>query len=494
MIMPLPEDRYLGPRKKWGNGAKRPHKAGFRHLPWLVPTAACAVFAILITGAVTVRMVIVRRVAAPADTSSESPTQPPVASNQASKQGTIVPSAPGSSDETEPAVLQVLPPLAAKQPGRKLPKLLLVGDQPDMFPDLNSALEAAIAGDEIEIRTNHPILLKPHVLDRTDQTNDHPLTIRGGPGFEPVIRTTLESTIFSHGVTLRIDRLHFVTPAVSGRGEGILWTDSSIAVTDCSLTDLPGTHPEERSLVQFQQPNPLGPDQVAKIAITNCFFRGTHAFPCRYLPGRVQIQISNCLCLGLGAVVGYSSNLPQNVLIRLSRNTLTENASLILSLADESPVIAQSLLRIEADSNIIATHNYALNLQSRSADLADWQSRGNLSWTGDRNLFFPHTLLECNREGEDQRTLATNLEEWRRFWNAKPDANSHQAAIEFIQPRRWEERATSLPADYAIKSVEGLRPDQWQGIGCDVAKLPVPPPVTLEPYDVHVPQVDADRK
>lgn len=482
--MPLPEDPYLGPRKKWGEGAKRPHKAGFRHLPWLVPTAACAVFAILIAGAVTVRMVIVRRVAPPADTSSEHPTQPPVASNQASKQSGVVPAATGSSDGTEPAVLEVLPPLAAKQPGRKLPKMLLVGEQPNMFPDLNTALEAAIAGDVIEIRTNRPILLRSTLLQQTDRAGRDSLTIRAAAGFEPVIRTTLDAMITSVGVNLRIDRLHFVTPSASGRTGGIFCTDSSIAVTNCSLTDLPGPHPEGRSLVEFQQPNPIRPDQVAKIAISNCFFRGTHAFPCHCGAGRVQIQISNCLCLGLYPVLTAPGNLPQNILITLSRNTLTGGAGLPLTLADESPVIAQSSLRIEADSNIIATPHFALGLISRSAALADWESRGNLSWTGDRNLFSPGTLLVFNHWREDQRTLATNLEEWRRFWHAKADLTSRQTAFEFIQPSRWEEGATSSPAHYAIKSVEGLRPDQWQDIGCDVTKLPMPPPATLEPYEL----------
>ena len=48
----------------------------------------------------------------------------------------------------------------------------------------------------------------------------------------------------------------------------------------------------------------------------------------------------------------------------------------------------------------------------------------------------------------------------------------------------YGERWRSVPRDWMIKAVEGLVPAQWQGIGCDVTKLSVPPPVTLESYSI----------
>jgi hypothetical protein len=185
--------RVIGSRSR--NPQKTLPNPWFQHLARLTPTMACVVFAVLIAGAVGVRQVIILV--------RNGQTSEPVVSQAADEKPTVAASTaePAKDDETsdtgadltqesaEPE-LEVLPPPAAKKPGRKLPRMLLVGDGPTMFPQLEQAMKVAIGGDIIEIRTNKPLFLEPQKAVWKGKIGN--LTVRGGTEFRPVfVRRTL---------------------------------------------------------------------------------------------------------------------------------------------------------------------------------------------------------------------------------------------------------------------------------------------------------------
>ena len=128
-----------------------------KHTSWLVPVAACVVFVVLIAGILGVRKIIIRkagetvalvkRVLGTGGPEAATSLEDQVGDKEqaSEEQASLEPDEPG---------LEVLPPAAAKLPGRKLPRLLFVGRHPQMFQSLAEAVKVVIPGDIIEIRTN----------------------------------------------------------------------------------------------------------------------------------------------------------------------------------------------------------------------------------------------------------------------------------------------------------------------------------------------------
>ena len=112
------------------------------HSAWLVPLAACVVFVMLIFTALGVRRAIIllwtdsNDAVALAENGSERG-----AADGATKDSIDGAGRGGSLESSEPGY-EVLPPLAAKGPGRTLPKMLLVGPHKQMFPSLSAGRAA----------------------------------------------------------------------------------------------------------------------------------------------------------------------------------------------------------------------------------------------------------------------------------------------------------------------------------------------------------------
>src|SRR5207245_2802256 len=139
---------------------------------------------------------------------------------------------PAPVDSSEPGD-EVLPPHAVGALGRRLPKLLLVGNRREMFPTLAKAVAAALPGDIIEIRTKVPLVEAEAVARVKEKIRDAPLTIRAGKGYQPVLRTASGGPLLTCvNVDLKIVGIHF---ACTQPCSCIYVENSDATVSQCSF-------------------------------------------------------------------------------------------------------------------------------------------------------------------------------------------------------------------------------------------------------------------
>lgn len=151
--------KVLSRKKKGKKGSKlskRRKKPWYRHIPWMISLVACGVFIVLIGGVFGVRQVVILVRGSHSEVTAEDNGSP---AGSAGQKGSTDLELNASLKSNEPR-MEVLPPKAAMQPGRKLPKMLLVGRRSEMFQSLEKAMKIAIPGDIIEIRTSRPMLVR----------------------------------------------------------------------------------------------------------------------------------------------------------------------------------------------------------------------------------------------------------------------------------------------------------------------------------------------
>jgi hypothetical protein len=85
------------------------------------------------------------------------------------------------------------------------------------------------------------------------------------------------------------------------------------------------------------------------------------------------------------------------------------------------------------------------------------------------------------------RILTSTLADWRGFWESPTDRDSVQANVTFAGERLFtpgQLNRVGLPWHFAIADINGRPATLPRGIGCDVTKLPIPPPISSEPFGV----------
>ena len=233
------------------------------HSAWLVPLAACVVFVMLIFTALGVRRVIIllrmdsNDGAAIAENGSERGAADEATMDSVDEDGR------GLSLESSEPGYEVLPPLAAKKPGRTLPKMLLVGPHKQMFPSLSAAAKLAIPGDIIEIRTNGPLVEPGAELHAKQKPKGTPIIIRAGRGFQPVVRGAISIA----NVDVHLIRIHFATISLSSEDSSWLMEQCSITGGICSTVNAKGAN------------DPL------QVRMDRCFFR-------QGLSGNPRVQLA----------------------------------------------------------------------------------------------------------------------------------------------------------------------------------------------------------
>ncbi len=256
------------------SGTKRSVKkprSWLRLLVWLLPVLACVVLIGLI---LTVPGLRRRQVVLPAPAPAEpqpAVVQPQPAAEQADLE---VPEPPEPSLEPSEPGFEVLPPLAAQTPGRRIPKQLLVGRRAGMFASVEDAVAVAIPGDIIEIRTNQPMLVGGAVLRVKDKVQDAPLTIRAGKGYQPILRGAAAACFLSgvqcgpdHGG----DSLCYQCPVHLFTIPRIWAENSNVTLNSCSFTAIPGT----KSVYSYPaSDNPKGIDNQLRVSLSHCYVRG----------------------------------------------------------------------------------------------------------------------------------------------------------------------------------------------------------------------------
>ena len=475
---PLPQTS--GPRVILPSLMRTKRPPWWRHSPLAVPIAACVVFAVLIAGVLGVRKVVILLRGARSE--SRGPEAVPgskrseldVVAEELKKRGLLESSDPG---------MDVLPPPAAKQPGRKLPKMLLVGRHPEMFPSLEAAVSVAIPGDIIEIRANVPLLVRPSALKVESKPKEAPLTIRAGKSFQPVLRGAGSAMVSLTNVDVKIVGLHFTS---TGGGLVVGAENSDVVFQFCSSTNV--------GLLGLQ--NSQGRAKGVQVRVAQCFVRG--AGVAQIVGPSVAVTLEECGLVSGGVACVFSCDEEQSLTIR--RSTFVTYDAVHLNFVKPWPVLRFSFQMERSVFGQLACCPCIAHVHLREVDapaplqdpvgalrqaFGEFHARDNVAqtWEG-------WAWIKVDSHGSyTKEAVNAELPQW---WD---DSLRFGKQLELVRSLIHEKGTKPdevaagyrkvLPEDLiAASSVLAERLKAGQRYGCDVTQLPIPPAVTLEPYDM----------
>lgn len=469
----------------------------YGHLSILITIGVCVAFAVLIGGTVLVRKVILT-VRQPAENVTPPPSVESTPAVQPAPALAIEPVMATTEEPKEivvPAEVQPVP--ASEKAGAKLAKMLLVGGGKDMFPTISAAIKAAVPGNIIEVRTNGPLLETGADLKFKERVKGQPIVIRKGDGFEPVIRVApLGSLVQSRNVDLIISGMHFVSSKVA---HVVQMEEGNLSMTDCTLSNF-----ESGFLGGVRHLGSAESTEQFQISFERCFLRestfGTLSRP------RCAFYAKNCGGMGMGGGGVISCTLGDQNLVSIDRCTFIKGLVMSAGIREQSQWNAPPLIcRInQSILGHLMTPPWAVILSTPPS----FQPRtAGEALAGVNKLF----TLEG---GDSVRQLPMNtadspalLESWivvgglnLRVPNA-PNVPALDKTMKFGEGlervRQLTFQAGGLPQARVL--IRTLLPDQLTvtstgplselresgiAVGCDVAQLPVPPPITLEPFIV----------
>ena len=369
--------------------------------------------------------------------------------------------------------------------------MLLVGEGRDMFKTLESAIQRAIPGDVIEIRTNRPLGVKNASLMRDQHASQVKLKIRAGKGFEPVLRAVAinQPVITCSNADLDIEGIHF-TSAFSTMF--LVANDGNLTVRRCSFTSLPHQGTGCMCIAVFCANSTT--DNTAEILFDRCVLRRCKAVGLKGKKIEVTIRGSGCAYPGMFTLEGAGQE--NDHVVRLQQSTFLQARLLQASITDswpESPLVFEMHQCILAHvgsccPTIINLHLTAAyepkSLEGRIAamrryvsvfDVADsigefWGWWAHVEIDGDpadmiSSEVFPKFLTgDTIRFGDRIRRIAEI-----------PNTLESQILI-----------ASLVPQDFAADSDGPLGASLRRGvrIGCDPSQLPIPPDTSVQPYTI----------
>jgi hypothetical protein len=472
-------------------GAKKKRSlAWYQHLSIVIPLAACVIFAVLIGGMLTVRRIIYQ-VAKPAEQVSASPVSevPTVESPPTSVEYPVVAETPVPTEQPPPQPTEVGAPLADQKPGMKLSKTLLVGPGQGMLPTICDALNVAEPGDVIEVRTNGPLLEVGTQLLRKTRVADAPIIVRNGDGFQPVVRMGKVALLAkTKNVDLAFSGLHFVM----NHSPTLLWIEQgNVSLSDCSITRAVRTS-EAVILI-----NPNGAD-FFQATFDRCFLRNV-TFGMQ-AGARLSFIANECGCITLGGRSHFVYRGEAENLVEANRCTFLDgnivSGSMTAAQWPAPPLkyrLNQSICGVSMISPILITisrENRATNEAQALALFESWvafEGEGSVRqlYTDARSPTLigrwasidGFNVQDASRYPQLPKNDATlkfgsMVEEMRQFRSL----GKHSLAADL----GWQ----LLPDQLAVSSTGALAELRAAGVqvGCEVTRLPVPPPATLELY------------
>lgn len=470
---PLRPGESSTPKKR----SKANSAAWYQHLSVVIPLGACVLFAVLLGGAFAVRQIIFLVHGPPDDAALQSGIDDDFESGDDEEPASGL---PGQNASSKPR-LEVLPPAAAKQPGRKLAKKLLIGPGKNMFSSISEAVKVAVPGDIIEVRTNGPLLEPGAELKRDDRVENAPITIRAGKGFQPVVRSGNPYLLKVLNVDVVFTDLHLT-------GGSLLFAENcNTTVTNCTFTDTGGISMHNTA------------DGAAfKATFERCFLRtspfGTLAGPRVSLDARecgvigimwpincmldeeqsVDVQqctFLNCYILNVHGSPGKSPPVkPLTFRCNRSVGGLTMCCGYLVNLTvptEFSPVRTP-------DDATSALKLAFLNFDGTDSVWGYWDKWGTVTRNdGDE---------EFEMKGESPFPARPLNDQTLKFGEEfEPVGQLVQQTRDLLGTPGLQR--TLLPKHLGVTSTGPLSELRNKGliVGCDVSKLPVPPPITLEP-------------
>jgi hypothetical protein len=118
----------------------------------------------------------------------------------------------------------------------------------------------------------------------------------------------------------------------------------------------------------------------------------------------------------------------------------------------------------------------------------DWQRflrEGRVVWSGNNNIYPEKRSMFAVIDFTQDRKAVMQITDpinWRKLWGATSDVGSQWGVINFARLVGPKARWQSFPADYTFVGLNGAPLGDYRAVGCDVTQLPIPPPITLEPF------------
>lgn len=442
----------------------------------LVPLCACLVFAVLIAGTLASRRVIVRWFGLSDGIPGEEGHAPAgsVGSSSSGVAATEMQAGQLATESSEPG-FDVLPPGAPPVPGRTLRKMLVVGEDQGMFASLEEAMQVAIPGDIIELRTNGPLLVAGAEMRLKQRVKDALLTIRAGKGYEPVLTGPPDHPWLTMvNTNVKIVGLHF-TRAVLGADSG------SVLFEHCTFTR-----------GGLSAANSKGRGNPIEIVLKRCFARGAK-ISC-YGPS-ISVLLSDSAFAG---AQHYLIDMPlrDDQVVRIDQSTLFQCSLLNLGTADTWPRVPLSFQMQRSVFGLIyccptlvdlqlpptsPAHDFgqaheALRRGFREFRAAEnfanyWEGWAWVGTVGSSNPFWVRDAVFPDLPTNDGTiAFGRRIEEARFLVHGKGDVAAGQWLVH-----------SAVPLDLAVRSTGplGHRLREGAHYGADLARLPVPPPATL---------------
>lgn len=503
--------RQQATRNRAGRKVSRQRRAWYTQMAILVPVLACLGFGGLIAGLLL----------AWNDSASDQPAVQGATSNNMSAEsrqlnGTAsLPVAGGiesaaslsvgedSLESSEPNV-PVLNMVEAKKPGRTLRHLLIVGKNPRMYPTISAALEVAIPGDIIEVRTNQPVLEPGVVRKLSNRILNAPIVIRAARGMLPVIRSGLTTgPLFQiQKVDVLVQGLHL---ASATGGAFFALEDGSLTMQGCTVTGvLPvnATSPAApiacilRSTRRSQAPLSViadrcfftnhagivdlaGPDVHVKVS--HCLLNG-RMFPISVILNENQsLEIDNCTCVGtyvMGVALpsGGPAKFPDEPFIFRMNGSIFGLIACCASLVE---------LNFPEDVPLSNPNEVASAVRMVFRDISGptsvspyWAGWGHVNGGNPQNpvsVWLREIIFPNLPQNDQTLRYGPRFEQARELIHVKNDMAS---ATRLLLSASFE--------DFIATSQGPLAELRGKGIpcGCDIRLLLVPPPGVFETYDL----------
>ncbi len=295
------------------------------------------------------------------------------------------------------------------------------GAEVSKFKSLSDAVASSSAGDTIEIRGNGPFVTDPVVVV-------HPLTIRAGDGFRPVVKGNPEA--LSHpGVPLLSARSPLVLEGIELKyalgsdriaGADIVKAMAPLHVANCRFAMLKSTG----NCVRSSSSGVLQNCEIVNIEAGCSLDWATHSKNC--------FLVENCVLTGMTVVHRFDQT---DVLLQLNANTIVRPEAwdsplgLVLNsdakaAPDGSPT---ALVRIVSSRSILDSPRSVLTF-SQSPELPSQldldevkaQLPRLLQWREEKNLYRSRgAFLQVKADAYTDTICDHDLGEWNRFWGLR---------------------------------------------------------------------------
>jgi serine/threonine protein kinase len=310
------------------------------------------------------------------------------------------------------------------------------------FDTLAGAVLGSSPGDTIEIRGNGPFVTEPIEIK-------HPLTIRAGEGFWPIIQDNSQHPaeekyrMILARAPLVLEGLEF--HARAGLQVGILTSQVSLSATNCRF---------------------LGPEIYGLILGNKARLRNCEVFAAHPLSSYSESEVTLSNCIVVGHIDHHSRDLNHEQSLTINDSTLLGLYFTLLSVEeavtrgapDQMPIRVQSSGALfDSASAILAFVESSGNKESLTiSEAEDWFSK-RMAWREENNLYHSQGpyIKSLVADQPSVTTLVEDRSQWNRFWDIN-DVSTHTELIRYqggdLRAKATTDPGQLTPEDFQLRS------------------------------------------